>query len=82
MSVNIVFVTRWLQKSRNEEKSYLPNQKKPKRELGKYTNIFPAVQKAKSSAEVQWMLLLYFKFYFRAILKKACKHPLFYICNL
>lgn len=48
MSVNIVLVTRWLQQSRNEEKSYLSNQKKkPKRELGKYTNTFPDVQKAR-----------------------------------
>lgn len=83
MSVNIVLVTRWLQQSRNEEKSYLCNQKKKNKErIGKIYQYIPRCTKSKSSAEVQWMLLLYFKFYFRTILKKTCKHPLFYICNL
>lgn len=55
--------------------------KKSKR-IGKRYLYMPKCRKTKSSAEVQQILLLYFKFYFRTILKKTCKHSLLYICNV
>lgn len=81
MSFYIVLVTRWPQQTRNKKKSYLGNQKIQEK-IGKIYPYLPRCTKSKNSAKVQRMLLLYFKFYFRAILKKTCKHSLFYICNL
>lgn len=82
MSVNILPITRRLQLTRNKKKSYItcpPRQRTTTTTLGKS---MPNCKKIKSSAEVQQMLSLYFKFYFRTILKKTCKHSLLYICNV